>query len=200
MPRNRRVTALLALVLVTCTLLRSAVFGKQKAAETPACPSFSELGRQIDKRVQAIKPGRSLREFTSEFATQALNFWDRIGSQRETVFFVTVEEGNAQVTDELVCRFDKNDLLLWCKRECCRGHVRTITLEQYNALTIGESRAAVERRLCSPSDVAVDPKDSTRVSTYYHIDLPVGHHDEGQTVMLVFKSAALSSKGMSPYY
>jgi hypothetical protein len=46
----------------------------------------------------------------------------------------------------------------------------------------------------------VDPKNAKRLSIYYHIDLPVGHHDEGQTVMLVFDRGKLSTKGMSPYY
>lgn len=39
-----------------------------------------------------------------------------------------------------------------------------------------------------------------RANLYYHIDLPVGHHDEGQTVMLVFEDGKLASKDMSPYY
>ena len=38
------------------------------------------------------------------------------------------------------------------------------------------------------------------VRTYYHIPLPVGHHDEGQTVMLVFEGNRLVSKDMNPYY
>jgi len=116
------------------------------------------------------------------------------------VFDVTAAEGNAQVSDNLVCRFDKNDRLLWCKRECCRAKARTITLEQYNALKTGEARAGVEARLCSPSAAEADPKNPGRVNTYYHIDLPVGHHDEGQTVWLVFEKGALTSKDMNPYY
>jgi hypothetical protein len=114
--------------------------------------------------------------------------------------FVAVTERNAQVSDEVVCRFDRNDRLLWCRRECCRGETRTITLDQYNSLTVGETRGVVEGRLCSPSDVEADPKNSKRVSTYYHIDLPVGHHDEGQTVLLIFEDGTLSSKDMNPYY
>jgi hypothetical protein len=46
----------------------------------------------------------------------------------------------------------------------------------------------------------VDKKHPNRVSISYHIDLPIGHHDEGQTVLLVFEGGKLTSKGMSPYY
>jgi hypothetical protein len=174
-----------------------------RAAEAPACPSFAELGRRVDARIdeiKALKPGLTLKEFTTRFASQGLNFWDDVGSERETVFFVVVAEGNAQVSDELVCRFDRSERLRSCRRECCRGTTRTITEEQYKAVAVGETRPELERRLCSASDSEVDPKKATRVSTYYHIDLPVGHHDEGQTVMFIFEDGKLSSKGMSPYY
>jgi hypothetical protein len=184
-------------------LLYALLAGDAGPAAEQACPSFADLGQRVDGRVEAVKalqPGLALKEFTSRFATQALNFWDDIGSERETVFFVAVTEGNAQVSDQLVCRFDRNERLLWCQRECCRGATRTITIEQYNSLTVGETRPEVERRLCSPSDVEVDSTGSQRVKTYYHIDLPIGHHNEGQTVMLVFESGKLSSKSMSPYY
>ena len=178
----------------------SVLAGSAPADTLPVCPSFAALGRRVDDRVRAIKPGLTLKEFTSQVATQALNFWDNVGWQRETVFFVTVTEGNAQVSDEVVCRFDRNDRLVRCKRECCRGETRTITLDQYNSLAVGETRAVVEGRLCSPSDAEADPKNAKLVRTYYHIDLPVGHHDEGQTVLLVFENGTVSSKGMSPYY
>jgi hypothetical protein len=62
---------------------------------------------------------------------------------------------------------------------------------------MGESRSEVEERLCSPSDVETKGQ---QVLAYYHIPLPVGHHDEGQTVMLVFEGNRLVSKDMSPYY
>jgi hypothetical protein len=75
---------------------------------------------------------------------------------------------------------------------------RSVTLEQYESLQLGESRAAVESRLCSPS--WEEAESAGRSKTYYHIPLPVGHHDEGQTVMLAFDNDLLSFKGMSPYY
>ena len=62
----------------------------------------------------------------------------------------------------------------------------------------GESRETIERRLCSPSNV--ERQNGGHVATYYHIPIPVGHHDEGQTVMLVFEASKLVSMGMSPYY
>ena len=65
---------------------------------------------------------------------------------------------------------------------------------------MGDTKADVERRLCSPSASETDPKNPKRVTLYFHIDLPVGHHDEGQTVMLVFEHGKMVSKGMSPYY
>jgi hypothetical protein len=173
------------------------------AQTTTPCPSFAALGRRVDARVHEItslKPGLPLREFTAQYARPALNFWDDVGPDRETVFFVPMSEGNADVSDELVCRFDRNERLRWCKKECCRGTTRTITKEQYDSLAPGDARAIIEKRLCSPSTSEVDRKVPTRVTTYYHIDLPVDHHDEGQTVMLIFEAGRLSSKGMSPYY
>jgi hypothetical protein len=65
-------------------------------------------------------------------------------------------------------------------------------------LQLGESRAAVERRLCPPS--WVESESASRGRLYYHSPVPVGHHDEGQTVMLEFDEDRLSFKGMSPYY
>jgi hypothetical protein len=167
------------------------------------CPSFADLGKQVDAKVEAItalEPGLPLEDFTAKFASPALNFWDNVGTDRETVFFVTSGDGNAQVSDELVCRFDQRERLRSCKRECCRSATRTIEETQYNSLEIGTTRRDVERRLCSPSASEADNKNSKRLFTYYHIDLPIGHHDEGQTVMLVFDDGKLSSKGMSPYY
>lgn len=108
------------------------------------------------------------------------------------VFFVGVTENTAQVSDQVVCRFDRSERLRSCRKACCRNAGRTITQEQYGSLLIGEARQEVERRLCSPSDVGADRKKVGRVSTYYHIDLPVGHHDEGQTVMLVFEGGKLT--------
>jgi hypothetical protein len=149
--------------------------------------------------VKSIKPGVSLKEFTTSGpARRALNFWNEVpGGLRETVFFVSASDGNSVVRDQVVCRFSKNDILLSCKRVCCRGQGRSISLEQYNSLEVGEAQAAVERRLCTPSDSERD--GPRRLKTYYHIALPVGHHDEGQTVMLLFEDGSLVSKAMSPY-
>lgn len=176
-----------------------------QASGTPAdepsqCPSFDELGLKVDRRVDAIRPGVTLREFTTTAAvTRALNFWDEVpGSLRETVFFMSAGEGNAIVSDNIVCRFDSGDRLVSCERVCCRAQSRTVTLEQYNSLRLGESRSAVEGRLCSPS--WVETESASRVKTYYHVPLPVGHHDEGQAVMLVFDHNELSFKDMNPYY
>src|SRR5262249_23083735 len=127
----------------------------------------------------ALKPGVPLHEF-SNYASQGLNVWDNVGADKETVFFVGVTDGNAHVSDELVCRFGRDDCLRSCKRECCRSTTRTISEAQYNALAVGDARREVERRFCSPSDSEADTKRPNRVSIYYHIDLPVGHHDEGQ--------------------
>lgn len=182
-----------------CALLCSA----QRAWADGGCPSFQDLGQQLDRKVAeiiALKPGLPLKDFTDRFARPALNFWDNVGSDRETVFFVMALDGDSQVVDQLVCRFDQQERLQRCTRECCRHTSRTITEEQYNSLVVGELRREVERRLCSPSDVEGDEKDSNRISTYYHIDLPVGHHDEGQAVKLIFQDARLSSKDMNPYY
>jgi hypothetical protein len=166
------------------------------------CPSFLELGRRVDAKVEsilALKPGMPLKDF-SKYASQGLNFWDAVGADKETIFFVSVTDGNARVSDELVCRFSRDDRLRSCKRECCRSTTRTISEAQYNELGVGDAQSDVERRLCSPSGSERDKKRPTRVSIYYHIDLPVGHHDEGQTVMLIFQNGRLASKGMSPYY
>ena len=78
-------------------------------------------------------------------------------------------------------------------------HARTITEVWYNSLAVGESRSEVERRLCSPSDSDPDPKNPGRVTVYYHIDIPVPFHDEGQTVYLTFEGGKLVSKDMSVY-
>jgi hypothetical protein len=189
-----------AVVVALALLIHAEPVG---AAETPTCPSFGELTRRLDAKINdilALQPGVALEEFTRKYASQALNFWDDVGVNKDTVFIVGVKDGNAQVTDQLVCLFDRSDRLLSCQRECCRYTTRTITEAQYNSIKPGETRAGIERRLCSASDSEVDPKNARRVSIYYHIDLPVDHHDEGQTVMLVFESGTLTSKGMSPYY
>ena len=65
---------------------------------------------------------------------------------------------------------------------------------------MGEARAEVEGRLCSPSGSEADKKKPKQVSIYYHVDLPIGPHHEGQTVMLIFEDGKVASKGMSPYY
>lgn len=67
----------------------------------------------------------------------------------------------------------------------------------YESLKVGDERSAVEGRACSPSDTEAKGEQTT---TYYHVPLPVDHHDEGQTAMLVFKQNKLASKTMSPYY
>jgi hypothetical protein len=190
----------------TATVLCVVLFGvaPQASAVGPLdCPSFPVLGRRLDAKVAeviALKPGLPLTEFDGKYAFRALNFWDDVGSERETVFFVGVKEGNASVSDQVVCRFDQSDRLRSCRKECCRHATRTITKEQYDSLALGDSRTDVERRLCSPSDWEVDKKAPTNITTYYHIDLPIHHHDEGQTVMLVFKGGKLTSRDMSPYY
>jgi hypothetical protein len=171
------------------------------ADRTGPCPSFTELGRRVDAKIReivALKPGMSLEEFSRKYGSPGLNFWDDVGPDRENVFFVSVVDGNAHVSDELVCRFDRRDRLRSCRRECCRATTRTISKTQYNSIASGESRADLERRLCSPSNVEIDQK-TKRVSIYYHIDLPIGHHDEGQTVTLAFEGGKLTSKSMSPY-
>ena len=196
--RNRRSACA---VVVGCALL--APTGPASAADAPRCPSFEELGRRVDARIDgilALTPGMPLREFTGKHASQGLNFWDNVDRDKETVFFVGVSDADASVSDELVCRFDQSDRLRSCKRECCRSTTRRITEAQYKAISVGEARADVESRLCSPSRAEADKKNPKRVSIYYHIDLPIGHHDEGQTVMLTFQDGKLASKGMSPYY
>jgi hypothetical protein len=173
------------------------------AADQTSCPSFVDLERRLDAKIRvilALKAGVALDEFSRKHASRGLNFWDDVGVNRETALIAGVADGNAQVTDSLVCVFDRNDRLLSCRRECCRYTTRTITKAQYDSINAGEARAEVERRLCSASNSEVDPKNAKRLSIYYHIDLPVGHHDEGQTVMLVFDRGKLSTKGMSPYY
>jgi hypothetical protein len=161
------------------------------------CPSFAELGARLDREIASLKPGTPLRDFTRDFASQALNF-ERPTSPEGALFIVGVSEGNATVTDELQCRFDAGERLVSCHRECCRDSIRQITPEQYESLAQGETREEVERRLCSPSDT--ERQGADRISTYYHIALPIGHHDEGQTVLLVFERGKLVFMGMSPYY
>jgi hypothetical protein len=163
----------------------------------PACPSFGTLRAKLDQRIADLKPGLALREFTRGFASQALNF-EKPTYFQGALFIVAISEGNATVTDELQCRFDASEQLISCRRECCQYTIREMTLDQYTSLAKGESREAVEGRLCSPS--STERQSAGRVATYYHVPLPVGHHDEGQTAMLVFEDGKLSSKGMSPYY
>ena len=168
------------------------------AAETSqTCPSFKALGLQVDAKIAAIKPGTSLKEFTTTTASRAFDF-DNPKSREGALFFVGVREGNASVVDGFSCRFDSSGELVRCRRECCRSEVRQVSLDQYNSIAIGQTRSEVEARLCTPSDT--ESEKPRKLKTYYHIALPVGHHDEGQTVMLVFEEDRLSFKGMSPYY
>ena len=167
------------------------------AGQPASCPSFSPLRARLNRKIADLKPGLSLEEFTRDFASQALNF-ETPTSPEGALFFVGLTEGNATVTDELQCRFDSGNKLISCHRECCAYNVRDVTPEQYKSLATGESREAIEQRLCSPS--TVEKQDDGRVVTYYHIDLPTGHHFEGQTVMLIYEGGKLVSKGMSPYY
>ena len=146
----------------------------------------------------AIKPGITLKEFTSSGSVErALNFWDEVpGGLRDTVFFVGVSDGNTAVTDEVVCRFNERDILISCRRACCRSQSRSVTLEQYDSLRQGESRAMIENRLCTPSDTERDA--AGRVKTYYHIALPIGEHWEGQTVLLAFEKDVLAFRAGAP--
>ena len=173
------------------------VTGGEGAEPLSGCPSFKALGLRLDQRIAGLKPGTSLKEFTSSFASQALNFEHPL-SRGGALFFVGISEGTASVTDELQCRFDPTGRLVSCRRECCRSESRSVTLEQYNSLAVGQSRSEIEARLCSPS--YVERESRTKVKTYYDIPLPVGHHDEGQGVLLMFENDRLAFKGMSPYY
>src|SRR5512139_1159214 len=79
----------------------------------PACPSFADLAQRLEAKVQAVlalKPGVPLKEF-EKHAPRALNFWDAVGRDKETVFSVGVTEGNADMSDELVCVFDSAERL-----------------------------------------------------------------------------------------
>jgi hypothetical protein len=162
-----------------------------------SCPSFDVLRVKLNRQIAALKPGLPLREFTHGFASQALNF-ETPTSHEGALFIVGISEGNAAVTDELQCRFDSAKKLIACHRECCAYNIRDITPAHFESLVVGESRETVEARLCSPS--TFEKKKGGRVATYYHIDLPIDHHDEGQTVMLVYERGRLVSKAMSPYY
>ena len=170
---------------------------KQVVDVQASCPSFDILRAELNRQVAALKPGLPLQEFTRAFASQALNF-ETPTSRDGALFIVGVSEGNATVTDELRCRFDLDKKLISCHRECCAYDIRDITPVQFQSLVMGESREAVEARYCSPS--SHERQKGGRVATYYHIDLPIGHHDEGQTVMLVYEQGKLISKDMSPYY
>jgi hypothetical protein len=187
----------LAALLGFATSVALAQTAAQSVEPSSACPSFKDLGLKLDRRIASLKPGTTLQEFTRDFASRALE-GERPQSPKGALFFVGIAEGNASLSDELQCRFDAGNRLVSCHRECCRSESREVTLEQYNALAVGESRSDVERRLCSPS--LVERKSPTSVTTYYHIALPVGEHDEGQGVLLVFDQDRLSWKGMSPYY
>jgi hypothetical protein len=172
-------------------------------ADKLECPSFVDLGHRLDAKVAevlALKPGLPLKSFQGHYAYQALNFWTKVGAARETVFFVVVEEGNAYISDEVSCRFGRDDRLQACRRECCRSSVRTISKAQYDGVAAGDVRERLERSLCGPSNAEGDAKNPRRTTLYYHVDLPIGHHDEGQTAMLVFEDNKLVSKDMSPYY
>jgi hypothetical protein len=179
-------------------LLATLAAGASDADEaSSSCPSFRALGQQLDAKIAAIKPGTPLKEFTTTTASRAFDF-DNPTSRKGALFFVGVREGNASVVDELECRFDSVGRLVRCRRECCRSESRRVSLDQYNSIALGQTRIQVEAKLCAPSDV--ESAKAGKVKTYYHIPLPVGHHDEGQTVMLVFDNDRLSFKGMSPYY
>jgi hypothetical protein len=162
-----------------------------------SCPSFEILRAKLNRQIAALKPGLPLQEFTRALASQALNF-ESPTSREGALFIAGVSEGNATVTDELQCRFDSGKKLISCHSECCAYDIRDITPVQFQSLVIGEAREAVEARLCSPS--SHERQKGGSVTTYYHIDLPIGHHDEGQTVMLVYEQGKLISKGVSPYY
>ncbi len=184
------VVALLGLQFVSVTVVQ--------AGNAPAtCPAFGPLREKLNSQIAGLKPGMPLQEFTRGFASQALNF-EKPTYFRGALFRAGLAEGNATVTDTLQCRFDSAEKLISCHRECCAYTIREVTLDQYKSVAIGDSREAVEQRLCSPS--TVEQQGATKVATYYYIDLPVGHHDEGQTVMLVYERGKLVSKDMSPYY
>jgi hypothetical protein len=187
----------LAALIGLATSVALAQTAAQPVGPSPACPSFKDLGLKLDRRIASLKPGTTFEEFTRDFASRALE-WERPQSPTGALFFAGISEGNASISDELQCRFDAGNRLVSCHRECCRSESREVTLDQYNSLTVGESRSDVEWRLCSPS--LVERKSPASVTTYYHIPLPVGEHYEGQGVLLVFDQDRLSSKGMSPYY
>jgi hypothetical protein len=184
-------------VAVALGILFLAAPASEAVEAQASCPSFDILRAKLNRQIAALKPGMPLQEFTHGFASQALNF-ETPTSREGALFFVGVSEGNATVTDELQCRFDSAKKLISCHRECCAYNSREISPAQFESLVIGESRQAIELRLCSPS--THEGQKGGRVATYYHIDLPIGHHDEGQTVMLVYERGKLISKGMSPYY
>jgi hypothetical protein len=184
----------MAIGLVLATIAAATSIAEE--ASQP-CPSFKALGLQLDAKIAAIKPGIPLKEFTTTTASRAFDF-DDPKSRKGALFLIGVREGNASVVDELDCWFDSGGRLIRCRLVCCRSESRRVSLGQYNAIAIGQTRAEVEAVLCAPSDTESEKLGT--VKTYYHIPLPVGHHDEGQTVMLVFDNGRLSSKGMSPYY
>jgi hypothetical protein len=108
-----------ARALIVAALLATSADGRAEPLKTdapPACPSFGDLGRRVDERVKAIRPGVTLAQFTKEHATPALNFWDAVGSDRETVFFVGVADGNAQVSDEQTVVLVFEDVALVSKK------------------------------------------------------------------------------------
>jgi hypothetical protein len=166
-------------------------------ADAPAsCPPFGPLREKLDRRIAGLKPGVPLQEFTQGFASQALHF-ETPTAYGGALFIVGMAEGNATATDTLRCRFDSANKLISCHRECCAYTIREVTLDQFKSVAVGDTRAAVEQRLCSPS--TTEKRGAAGIATRYYIDLPVGHHDEGQTVMLVYERGRLVSKSMSPY-
>jgi len=183
--------------LVISAGLAPTTAGTVEPIPLPGCPSFKTLGVTLDQRIAGLKPGLTLQEFTKTFASQALNF-EHPQSREGALFFIGVSDGNASVTDEVQCRFDRAGRLISCHRECCRSETRSVTLEQYNSLAVGQSRSDIEARLCSPSHA--ERASRIKLRTSYHIALPVGHHDEGQGVLLIFENDRLTFKGMSPYY
>jgi hypothetical protein len=161
------------------------------------CPSFDELGLELDERIKNLRVGLSLSSFTSEFAVQALEWERRADGSREAYFLGVVERGNASVSDSLLCRFDSENRLIACQRECCRARSRQMTLDVYHSLPLGEQMSTIRERLCSPG--YVERKGLSQTNWYFWVDIPVAHHGS-QGVLLVFQDELLAFKGISPYY
>jgi hypothetical protein len=187
-------TPLVIVVIAVSTAASQAASGAVSPS-TP-CPSFEALGRQLDRRFAQVKPGTTLADFVVQVAPRALDF-DTPQSREGAMFDLFISEGNATVSDNLTCRFDRTDRLLSCRKECCRSRSRLIAPEVFAALAIGDTRASVIQRACSPSLLE---RKGSRVNAYYHDPTPIFGHDEGQTVLLTFEHERLVSKDKSPYY